>query len=109
MIGEKDTMMIRIGPDHIDWLESRIDELSEDIPPLVNFILPGGGKTSALLHLSRTVCRRGERWAVALGHQEDIGDHVLPYLNRLSDLLFVLARYANQKEGVDESMWRIKG
>ena len=109
MVGEKDTLMIRIGQDHIDWLESKIDELSSEIPQLQNFILPGGGKASAFLQLSRTVCRRAERWAVALGHQEDIGEFALPYLNRLSDFLFVLARYVNAKEGIDESNWRIKG
>jgi cob(I)alamin adenosyltransferase len=77
-------------------LEHQIDSWNQDLPDLRSFVLPGGGWVAAYLHLARTVCRRAERLVVTLAAQEPVGAHVLPYLNRLSDLLFVLARKFNQ-------------
>ncbi len=95
----------RIEEKHVVALESVIDQLSEELPPLENFVLPGGTPGAAALHLSRTICRRAERECVALIVEEDIGEWVLPYLNRLSDLLFVMARAENAKRGVSDVLW----
>jgi len=91
---------------HIEKLERLIDELNEVVGPLANFLLPGGSPGAAQLHVARTVCRRAERAATALAHDEVIGATVLPYLNRLSDALFVMARYENHERGVAEPLWR---
>lgn len=90
---------------HIEKLERLMDELSEVTGPLENFILPGGAVGAANLHVARTVCRRAERTAVALSREEAIGPHVIPYLNRLSDALFVMARYENHMRGIAEPLW----
>ena len=90
---------------HVQALEALIDELNELVGPLENFILPGGSLGAALLHVARTVCRRAEREAVTLARGEAVGAQVIPYLNRLSDLLFVMARYENQQRGVPEPLW----
>ena len=90
---------------HLDNLEALIDELTEIVGPLENFILPGGSLGSAQLHVARTVCRRAERIVVALARQESIGAFVIRYLNRLSDLLFVMARYENHQRGIAEPLW----
>jgi cob(I)alamin adenosyltransferase len=95
----------RIESTHVEWLEHLIDEFQEELPPLNNFILPGGTPLSAHLHLARTVCRRAERAAVELSHSENIGDVAVRFLNRLSDFLFVAARMANFLEGVDDVPW----
>ena len=92
----------RITPAHAKALESAIDEADEKLPPLTDFVLPGGTAASATLHFSRAVCRRAERIAVALAQEEDLSKPVLIYLNRLSDLLFTLARLANQLAGTDD-------
>jgi cob(I)alamin adenosyltransferase len=91
---------------HIEKLEHLIDELNEVVGPLANFLLPGGSPGAAQLHLARTVCRRAERLATTLARGEAIGPTVLPYLNRLSDALFVMARYENHERGVMEPLWR---
>ena len=91
---------------HIAKLEQLIDELNEVVGPLANFLLPGGSAGAAQLHVARTVCRRAERTATALGRAEPIGPTVLPYLNRLSDALFVMARYENHERGITEPLWR---
>ncbi len=80
-------------------LEGWIDDMDFQLPLLKNFILPGGSRLSAHLHLARTVCRRVERAVVKLAHAEKVDQQVLAYINRLSDLLFVMARYANQLDG----------
>ncbi len=98
----------QIEPRHIDKMEALIDELNAIVGPLENFILPGGSPGSAALHLARTVCRRAEREAVALTEKEQLGELVLPYLNRLSDALFVMARYENHQRGVSEPLWDSK-
>ena len=78
------------------------------LAPLKHFVLPGGSQGAALLHLARTVCRRAERLVVALAKKEPVGGHVLIYLNRLSDFLFVAARAANQADGTPEVIWKGK-
>jgi cob(I)alamin adenosyltransferase len=88
-------------------LERQIDALELELPPLTQFILPGGSPASAHLHLARTVCRRAERLVVRLAHLpgEDVSETVVVYLNRLSDALFVLARHVNWKAGFDDVPW----
>jgi cob(I)alamin adenosyltransferase len=88
----------------VERLEQTIDRLEQQLQPLRRFILPGGSASGALLHLSRTVCRRAERRVVALG-PEHVDAIVLVYLNRLSDLLFVMARVANHRAGIAEIEW----
>ncbi|MFQ5772067.1 MAG: cob(I)yrinic acid a,c-diamide adenosyltransferase [bacterium] len=90
----------------VQALEKLIDELNAELKPLQEFILPGGTKSSAFLHLARCVCRRAERLVVSLCLEEKIGKNVLKYLNRLSDALFVLARYENYKGGIEDIYWQ---
>jgi cob(I)alamin adenosyltransferase len=94
-----------LSPDLVERLERAIDSHDDALPPLTSFILPGGSRTGALLHLARTVCRRGERAVVGLARRHDVDPLVVVYLNRLSDLLFVLARHANRLAGVSEDLW----
>ena len=95
----------QIAPRHVQALEALIDELNDVVGPLDNFILPGGSQGAALLHVARTVCRRAERETVTLARSEAVGAQVIPYLNRLSDLLFVMARYENHQRGAPEPLW----
>lgn len=95
----------RIEERHVAALEGWIDQLNDPLPALQNFILPGGSLGAAQLHVARTVCRRAERLAVTLGREEPIGSLVVIYLNRLSDLLFVMARHENAVRGVAEPLW----
>ncbi len=90
---------------HVTLLERAIDLAGETLPPLKTFVIPGGTEAGARLHLARTVCRRAERRLVALAAQEDVPPVFLAYLNRLSDLLFVLARAANHQAGAAERPW----
>ncbi len=90
---------------HVLALEQLMDELHETLPALQNFILPGGTPAAAQLHVARTVCRRAERLLVALAAGEPVSPVNLAYLNRLSDALFVLARYENQVQGVADPLW----
>ena len=90
---------------HIEQLERWIDQWLDQLPALENFVLPGGGAAAANLHLARTVCRRAERAVVKLGRDEKIGECALRYLNRLSDLLFVMARWENSRRGREETTW----
>jgi cob(I)alamin adenosyltransferase len=90
---------------HVEALERLMDELSEELPYLDNFILPGGSSGAAQLHVARTVCRRAERLAVGLAREEPVGAYVVSYLNRLSDALFVMARYENLKRGIPDVLW----
>ena len=90
---------------HVEALETLIDELTAVVGPLDNFILPGGTPGAAYLHMARTVCRRAERDVVSLNREEAIGPYVLQYLNRLSDALFVMARYENHQRAVSEPLW----
>ena len=82
-----------------------MDRLMEELEPLENFILPGGSLAAAHLHVARTVCRRAERCLVALARDEKVSAEGLRYLNRLSDALFVMARYENLKKGVEDVLW----
>lgn len=102
----KNITIPRVTGDHVACLESAIDEFDEKIPDLTSFILPGGGMAGAHLHLARTVCRRAERRLVSLVRSEpDVGETGLIYLNRLADLLFVLARYCNMIAEEPETAW----
>jgi cob(I)alamin adenosyltransferase len=98
----------RIGDADVRGLESAIDALETELPALTTFVLPAGAPLAAELHLARTVCRRAERRVVALAEQEPVDDAVLRYLNRLADLLFVMARAANHRAGVTETPWRAR-
>ncbi len=91
---------------HVQKLESLIDELTAVVGPLENFILPGGSVGAAQLHVARTVCRRAERDAATLAREQGIGEHVISYLNRLSDALFVMARFENHQRKVAEPLWQ---
>ncbi|MFQ5691068.1 MAG: cob(I)yrinic acid a,c-diamide adenosyltransferase [Gemmatimonadota bacterium] len=96
----------RLDPDRVGELERWIDRLDTDLPALDAFILPGGSSVGAQLHVARTVCRRAERAIAGLtGRQPDLEDAILPYVNRLSDLLFTLARAANLRAGREERRW----
>ena len=101
--------MERVGDADVTALERVIDRLEADLPPLVNFVLPAGSALSAQLHLARTVCRRAERRVVALGTAAPLEPRLTCYLNRLADLLFVMARWCNRRAGVAEVAWRPGG
>jgi cob(I)alamin adenosyltransferase len=90
---------------HIDQLEQWIDAFNAIVGPLANFILPGGSIGAAQLHVARTICRRAERAVATLAREEQIGPWAAAYLNRLSDLLFVMSRYENRQGGVAEPLW----
>jgi cob(I)alamin adenosyltransferase len=94
-----------IGARHVEALEALMDRLSSELPPLENFILPGGSAGAAALHVARTVCRRAERLVVALSRSEKVGAFAVRYLNRLSDALFVMARHENKRRGVPDVLW----
>jgi cob(I)alamin adenosyltransferase len=91
---------LRVMPEQTEWLEQRCDEVNATLKPLKSFVLPGGTRAAAQLHVCRTVCRRAERRAIACG--DELTPEVVRYLNRLSDLLFILSRAAN---GDDEPLW----
>ena len=89
-----------------ELLENALDEFNKNLPPLKEFILPGGGAAAAVCHVARTVCRRAERRLVTLAREENISTPTLHYLNRLSDLLFVVARYINLQAGIADVLWQ---
>ncbi|MGM0458001.1 MAG: cob(I)yrinic acid a,c-diamide adenosyltransferase [Bacteroidota bacterium] len=95
----------QVGDAQIKTVEQWIDELEEHLEPLKSFILPGGGGAGSTLHFARTVCRRAERKTVELAENEEIPAEAIIYLNRLSDLLFVLARFENKHQGKKETPW----
>jgi len=97
--------MFRIGDAEVKELEALMDRCQKDLEPLRSFILPGGGRISGFLHQCRTVCRRAEREVLALSRAEPIGEGVLPYVNRLSDLFFVLSRWVGKHLGETEYLW----
>jgi cob(I)alamin adenosyltransferase len=101
---EQPRKSLRIQPQQCNRLEAAIDRLNERLEPLRSFVLPGGTPAAAWCHLARTVCRRAERDVVTLMHQETVNTQVLIYLNRLSDLLFVLARVCND-DGKADVLW----
>ena len=95
-----------ITAEHVERLERQLDGFNAELPPLKEFILPGGGMAAACCHLARTVCRRAERRLVSLSRNADVGADALRYLNRLSDLLFVVARRLARASGHGEQLWR---
>jgi len=98
--------MPRIEQQHVADLEAMVEELTNQLGPLQEFILPGGTPAAAQLHVARTICRRAERFCVRLNKEEEVGALVVPYLNRLSDALFTLARWGNKQAGVNETYWK---
>jgi len=103
---DKEAMPVpAIGERHVMALEAAVDELSTALEPLQNFVLPGGTVGAAQLHVARTVCRRAERYLVTLAAAEPVGTCTVRYLNRLSDALFVMARYENVAKGVADVLW----
>ncbi|MFP6664979.1 MAG: cob(I)yrinic acid a,c-diamide adenosyltransferase [Deltaproteobacteria bacterium] len=97
--------MITIAAAEVEGLEKTIDRCQEDLEDLESFILPAGGHLPATLHHARTVCRRAERDVIRLKREEEVGAELIKYLNRLSDLLFVLARWVSKKSGIPEVLW----
>ena len=94
-----------VAPQEIEGLEKSIDRMEAELKPLLTFILPGGGEESSILHVARTVCRRAERQIITLSEREKISSQIIIYINRLSDYLFVLARWINFKKNVKEDTW----
>lgn len=94
-----------IADRHTKRLEDELDQLNADLPPLKDFILPGGCRSAAQAHLARTICRRAERRLISLARQEPVNEPVIHYLNRLSDLLFVAARILARADGAGEVLW----
>lgn len=103
------TGRLRVEQGMIDRLEELCDVFNAELPELRSFVLPGGSEAAARLHVARTVCRRAERDVLAGAEELELNPLVLVYLNRLSDLLFILARTANARAGVDEPLWRPGG
>jgi cob(I)alamin adenosyltransferase len=103
--GKRGEKALRVTPPQVERLEHEIDVMNAVLQPLDSFVLPGGTPFAARLHLARTVVRRAERLAVALAEQERINPEAIKYLNRLSDHLFVMARFANDK-GLSDVLWR---
>ena len=97
---------MRISADFTTEMEKVIDTLSEELPPLTNFILPGGCQAGSVLHVARAVCRRSERCVVRLTRETDVNPEIIRSLNRLSDLLFVLARVVNHRSQIPEPIWK---
>ena len=99
-----DDKSLRVTPEQVSWLENTIDTFTDRLEPLTSFVLPGGSPAAAALHQARTVCRRAEIEVLRLAEHETVNDQVIIYLNRLSDLLFVVARSAND-DGRDDVLW----
>jgi cob(I)alamin adenosyltransferase len=97
---------LRVVQSQVDALEADCDRFNADLPELRSFVLPGGTETAARLHVARTTCRRAEREAIVAARAHDVSPLVLTYLNRLSDLLFILARAANAAAGREEPLWK---
>ena len=97
--------MFRVGAFEVTGLETLMDECQKELTPLKSFVLPGGGPVGGFLHQARTVCRRAERGVLALSRVEDIGEWPLKYVNRLSDLFFVLSRWVGKQLGETEYLW----
>lgn len=97
---------VAVGDEHVNRLERQLDQFNADLPPLKDFILPGGGQAAAACHMARTICRRAERRVMTLGRSETINPAGLRYLNRLSDLLFVIARVLARATRGEEVLWQ---
>ncbi len=96
----------RVTAAEVDWLEAEMDRAIADLPPLRSFVLPGGSRLNAELHVCRTVCRRAERLCVALSRREPVDSDTLKYLNRLSDAFFVWSRWVSKEMNCPETLWR---
>ncbi|MHA2078799.1 MAG: cob(I)yrinic acid a,c-diamide adenosyltransferase [Candidatus Thorarchaeota archaeon] len=96
--------LTRVTAVDVENLEKIADDLSEELPLLQNFVIPGGTKAATFLHVSRTVCRRAERRVVQFANSQPVNEELVRYINRLSDLLFVMARYENEKEGEGDTL-----
>ena len=103
---DMENQKIRTTKEMIDYLEESIDELDNELTELDSFILPGGSMLSSVLHLARTIARRAETHVVALSQEEKITENTFVYLNRLSDLFFVMARTANKEKNIDDIIWK---
>lgn len=101
---EAGTQRLRLDSSRVSWMESQIDELNADLKPLNSFVLPGGSEAASFLHAARTITRRAERVLVMLAETEEINTEIIKYVNRLSDYLFVLARFLNDK-GARDVLW----
>lgn len=97
---------IFVQAEDVTWLETVIDRMNAELEPLKSFILPGGGQVNAFLHQARAVCRRAERVTVALAREERVGEQVVPYINRLSDALFVFGRWVTATLDEPETLWQ---
>lgn len=104
--GESFPSMPTVTGEDVTYLEHLIDECQKELKPLKEFILPGGGQVSAFLHLARTICRRAERLCVKLSREEALEKGLVQFLNRLSDALFVLARWVAKTRGEPEFLWK---
>ncbi|MCA9471662.1 MAG: cob(I)yrinic acid a,c-diamide adenosyltransferase [Nitrospira sp.] len=103
--GDAFNNMPSITAEHVQYLENLIDDCQTDLQPLKEFILPGGGKVAGFLHLARTTCRRAERLCVKLAREEPVDEHLVKFLNRLSDAFFVLARWVAHTRNEPEYLW----
>lgn len=99
----------RITGDDVLWLEKTSDEMEKELVPIKKFVLPNGSQLASALHVARSVCRRAERRIVTLSRKESVNPEIIRYVNRLSDMLFVMARYVNQKLNVAEKTWGPEG
>ncbi len=99
-------MKNRITAEMVTNIEKNIDRLENELPPITNFILPGGHEVASLIHIARTIARRAETIVISLNEKEKINDECKKYLNRLSDLLFVIARTVNKKNGFNDIIWK---
>lgn len=108
-VGKAPALPGRITAEDVSWLQSKIDSFDAQLPPLKEFIIPGGTRAASLIHLARAICRRAERAVVALGTEPDSEAQLVPFLNRLSDLLFALARYVNFRSQATEERWVKEG
>ena len=96
----------RVTSTMVEYLETSIDNLEKDLAPITNFILPGGHQLASLVHVARTITRRAETQVIMLSEKEEINKNCLTYLNRLSDLLFVVARTINKRNGINDVIWK---
>ncbi len=103
--GRENANIPELAPERVREMEQLIDRAETELEPLSNFILPGGGEAAARIHFARTICRRAERRAVSLAYDAHIEEDVIIYLNRLSDLLFTLARLANRHQDIEDISW----
>ncbi len=103
--GNSNMKLPELSQSDIEFLEQKIDQMDEELPPMRNFVLPGGNQAISFCHVARCVCRRAERITVHLSEESPVDETIMQYLNRLSDYLFVLSRYLTKKMGAPETPW----